>query len=70
MNLKELKQAIDTIVESLPRNTTLEDISVMINLSQPSICCRASVGIKDIKMGFDWEHNQLRIDPDKPIILK
>lgn len=68
MNLKELKDAIDTIVENMSNNTKMEDISVRINLSEPSICCRASVGVERIMMGFDWEQNQLRIEPDKPII--
>lgn len=68
MNLKELKDAIDTIAENMLNNANLEDIDVRINLSEPSICCRASVGVENIMMGFDWEQNQLRIEPNESII--
>lgn len=68
MNLAELKTIVDGYSESVLENgTKLEDISVLINLSEPSIGPSASSGVESVYMGFDWENNQLRIEPTKKI---
>lgn len=43
---------------------------VVITISEPSIGSRAKVGIDSIYPGFDWEHGQIRIESEKPIVLK
>lgn len=68
MNLAELKKSIDDYYKSVTENgTSPEDISVLINLSEPSIGPSASTEIESILLGFDWEANQLRIQPTKKI---
>lgn len=69
MNLAELQQIVNGYCESVTDSgTRLEDISVLINLSEPSIGPSASAAVESIYMGFDWENNQLRIEPAKKIV--
>ena len=67
MNLSELKERIDVIYK-ISENP--DKVSVRITLDESSIGGRASVGVSSIMMGFDWESNQLRIEPDKSIVKK
>lgn len=62
MTLSELKVHVDDMVRAGYGEKT-----VVITLSQPSVGARASVGIKGIFSGFDWEHNQIRIEPTELI---
>lgn len=62
MNLLELKTHIDSFVEDGFGNS-----SVLISLSEPSIGARAAIGVKDVHVGIDWEHEQIRIETDEPI---
>lgn len=67
MNLKQLKDRIDFLYK-ISRNP--EQINVYITTSDKSISGRAKCGIKGVHLGFDWEHNQLRIDPEDKLIKK
>lgn len=62
MNLSELKEQIDVLTEELGCEET-----VVITLSQPSVGARASVGIKGVFSGVDFERNQIRIEPLEPL---
>ncbi|AMN31106.1 hypothetical protein BFS06_14330 [Clostridium perfringens] len=65
MNLKELKESIDKI-ENHHKN--IENISVLINLKESSIGPRAFSRIKYACLGFDWEENQFRIEPEFDLV--
>lgn len=67
MNLKELKTKIDSIYENL-EHVNPENISVLITTSERSIGGRAFSGIDGVNLGIDWENNQLRINPEIPLI--
>ena len=43
---------------------------VLINLSEASVGVQAFADISYISEGFDWELNQIRIEPSKPLITK
>ena len=68
MNLKELKELVDANYERIPNGYNPEDISVLITTAEPSIGGRASCGISNNMMGFDWESNQFRIEPKEPLV--
>ena len=67
MNLSEFKQRIDFIYNS---TRTPDDIEVVITTSESSIGGRAKCDIYGIYKGFDWEHNQVRIEPMNKLIKK
>ncbi len=67
MKLIELKNKIDFICD---RCENPKDIDVCITLVEPSVGGRAKVGVQSVNLGFDWEKNQLRIEPDKEIVRK
>lgn len=69
LNLEKLKSIIDFEVENL-HDKQPKDIPVLITLSESSIGARASIGVKYVGMGFDWEHGQLRIEPNIPLTRK
>ena len=68
MNLEELKNLVDANYERIPNGYSPKDISVLITTAEPSIGGRASSGISGIFMGFDWESNQLRIEPTDKLV--
>ena len=61
MNLKELKARIDFLVKAYP---DAENLKVAITTKGNSVGGREYTNIKGINRGFDWEHNQIRIDPE------
>ena len=61
MNLKELKAHIDFLIEAYP---DAENLKVVITTKGNNMCGREYTNIKGINRGFDWEHNQIRIDPE------
>lgn len=65
MNFKELKNRIDTLYKSA-HNPEL--ITVYITTSEQSIGGRAKADVDYITLGFDWENNQLRINPKQKLI--
>lgn len=65
MTLNELKRSVDTCVQFGHGNDV-----VLITLSEPSFGWRASIGIRDIYPGIDWEYGQMRIEPDEAICKK
>lgn len=65
MNFKEFKKRIDTLYESV-HNPEL--ITVYITTSEPSIGGRAKADVDYVTLGFDWENNQLRINPKQKLI--
>jgi len=70
MNLLELKQNIEFTIKHLNEWDKVEDIFVLITLSESSIGSRASEKIKYVGMGMDWEHGQFRLEPEKPLVHK
>ena len=61
MNLKELKARIDFLIKAYP---DAENLKVVITTKGNSMGGREYTNIKSINRGFDWEHNQIRIDPE------
>lgn len=70
MNLSSLKEAIDSAIEHLPNHESPDNILVLITLSESSMGARASTGIYHAAMGFDWEHGQFRLAPNKELVSK
>lgn len=70
MNLKELKGTIDFTISTLHKYESPEDIPVLITLSEPSVGSRASSGVIYVGTGIDWEHGQLRIEPEQKLVRK
>jgi hypothetical protein len=70
MNLKELKENIDFRIANLNTYEKAEEIPVLITLAESSIGARASCKIQSVSMGFDWEHGQIRIEPEQKLVRK
>lgn len=64
MNLKEFKKRLDFLYKSVKDP---EYVEVCITIKETAIGGRAKCGIKHITLGFDWEHNQLRIEPTETL---
>jgi len=67
MNLEDFKKNIDFIYENTPDYSRSEN-EVVITLHEPSMPARACTGIRSVCQGFDWEHGQIRIEPEKHIV--
>ena len=67
MNLEELKERVDFLMQTVrdPR-----EINVYITLDESSVSDRAKEEVQNIYIGFDWEHNQCRIEPEHNLIRK
>ena len=61
MTLRELKRTVDFYVSDLYDE---DDPYVAITLTELSAGARASTGVQSAILGFDWEHNQFRIEPE------
>jgi hypothetical protein len=70
MNLAEAKAVIDHIIDNLYAYQDPTKIPILITLSERSIGGRASSGVDNMVMGFDWESNQFRIQPSKSLVAK
>lgn len=70
MNLKELKDKIDTIIEHLPKYRNLEDYEVVVTTNDYSVGGRAKSAVKGVYKGFDWENKQIRIDTEDKLYKK
>ena len=66
MTLTELKKTVDSYCETKYVNP--DEVNVIITLEEMSIGSRAGTGIENIFLGFDWEHNQLRIQPKEKLV--
>ena len=66
MTLAELKKIVDSYCENKYVNP--DEVNVIITLEEMSIGPRAGTGVENIFMGFDWEHNQLRIQPKEKLV--
>lgn len=69
MHLKQLKILVDSAIDNLYFEKP-ENIPVLITLSENSIGARAASTVKYAGLGFDWENNQFRIEPEKPLVTK
>lgn len=65
-NLHDLKEHIEFLYE----HGSNGDEPVLITLSEPSIGGRAASAVTGICEGIDWEHGQIRIASEKPLISK
>lgn len=61
MNLKELKTRIDFLIKAYPN---AENCKVVITTKGNSVGGREYSNVKSVYQGFDWERNQIRIDPE------
>lgn len=67
MNLQELKDIIDKTIKLNPR-TDLENVQVVITTaSDGTLGGRAKANVKYAGLGFDWERNQFRIEPEETL---
>lgn len=66
MTLTELKKIVDSYCEDEYVNP--DEVNVIITLEEMSIGPRAGTGIENIFLGFDWESNQLRIQPKEKLV--
>ena len=62
MTAKELKDKVDFYV-----SRGHEDDVVLITLANRSIGGRASTAVQNVVTGFDWEHGQIRIEPEEKL---
>ena len=68
MNLREFKARIDFLFAT---TRDPDSIKVCITTADSSVGGRAYTEIERIDLGFDWEHNQIRIEPvDKIVKVK
>lgn len=67
MNLLEVKEYIDDLMKYTRHP---EDKEVVIELSQSSIGPTASVGIRSIYQGIDWDSKRIIINPKRAICDK
>ena len=66
MNLKEFKDRVDFLYKT-ERNP--ENVKVVITTYEGgTLGGRPYCNIGYLHMGFDWEHNQLRIEPENKLI--
>lgn len=69
MKLKDLKHKINFIYKQYKSNPEIPDnLDVVITTSECNIGGRAKVDVKFVGRGFDWEHNQFRIEPECKLI--
>ena len=66
MTLAELKKIVDAYYEGKYVNP--DEVNVIITLEEMSMGPRAGTGVESIFMGFDWESNQLRIQPKEKLV--
>ncbi|HAU86001.1 MAG TPA: hypothetical protein DCW90_11035 [Lachnospiraceae bacterium] len=66
MTLAELKKIVDSYCEN--KYTNPEEVNLIITLDEMSIGPRAGTGVENAFMGFDWEHNQFRIQPKDKLV--
>lgn len=66
MTLAELKKIVDSYCED--KYTNPEEVKLIITLEEMSAGARAGTDVENVFMGFDWEHNQLRIQPKDKLI--
>ena len=67
MNLKELKDTVDRLYSHARYP---EELEVVISTKEHAIGGRAKVSVRSISRGIDWERNQVRIEPEQPLIKK
>lgn len=70
MNLKELKDKIDTIIKHLPKYRNPEEFEVVVTTNDNAIGGRAKASVKSVYKGFDWENKQIRIDTEDKLYKK
>ena len=69
MKLKDLKHKIDFLYKQYENHPEIpDDLDVVITTSESSIGGRAKVDVHYASRGFDWEHNQFRIEPEHKLV--
>jgi len=66
MKISEFKQIIDRLAQS----PISRDSDVCVVVSEPSIGATATISVKTIGQGFDWNHGKVMIFTEQPIIRK
>ena len=67
MTLTELR---DSVNHALDHWRNSDDPEVVITLSNPSVGPRASCGVLNATLGFDWEYGQFRIQPQENLRME
>lgn len=70
MKTLTINDAIQILLSYVNHDKKLGDKLLLITTSDRSIGGRASVKIRGIYQGFDWESGQIRIETEQPIIKK
>lgn len=65
-----INDAIKILSSYVNYDKEMGDKLLLVTTSDRSIGGRASVEIKGIYQGFDWEHGQIRIETDEQIVKK
>lgn len=67
MNLQELIDIIDKTIKHNPR-IDLENVQVVITTAPDgTVGGRARAKVKYAGLGFDWERNQFRLEPEETL---
>ena len=66
MKLSELIETINTLTKS----PICQDPEVVIVVSDGGFPGTPSVKVKDISLGFDWDHGKLMLRPEQPLVRK
>jgi len=70
VNLLELKHSVDFEIQHLRTYQSPEDIPVLVNLAEPSVGARASIGVIGVDIGMDFESGQFRISTASGLVYK
>lgn len=63
----DVEKLYSTLKMHLDINKEIGSYPVLVTLSDPGVGARASVGVRYVGPGFDWEHRQFRIEPEDKI---
>ena len=71
MKFLELREFVNTFYERMKdRKYEIEDLTIRIAISSPSMGPSATVEVAGLSLGFDWDRGTMFIDPSKPLVVK
>lgn len=65
-----VQEVINTLQHYISFDEEIKEKELLITTNDKSIGSMAYVTIQDIYQGFDWEHGQIRIETNMPIVKK
>lgn len=66
MKLSQLIETVNKMIES----QICADPEVMVILSEPGMPATPCVKVKDVSLGFDWDHGKLMLRTEEPVVRK